>query len=443
MKQSRFLLGLIACITIFSAAFNLPKNYRFHFQLAGLKVDRTIHAPDININLGPISYHREVNSRYGLDLSGGTHFVLEADMSKIASSDRDSAFVAATDTVERRVNLYGLSEPIVQQTKVGNANRIIVEIPGISNIDEAIDLIGKTAQLTFYEEASDAANIATPSSVFQIWSHQTELTGKHLKRSEVVFDPKTGTPEVSLEFNEEGAKLFEDITRRNVGKTLAPFLDDELITRPPRIEEVITGGKAVIRGTFTIDEAKRLSIALNSGALPVPLKIIEQQNIGATLGEKAIEKSVIAGLVGLSIIALFMIINYGVKGIVANVALIIYTLVILALFKLIPVTLTLAGIAGFILSVGMAVDANILIFERMKEEMRWGKDMHSALEAGFDRAFPSIRDSNISSLITCMILYWFGSGMIRGFALTLALGIVVSLFSAITVTRTLLRLIYK
>lgn len=443
MKQSRFLLGFIALVTIISAVFNLPDNFRLTFPLGNTIFDRTIYTPDINIRIGPLSFYRDIRTRYGLDLAGGTHLVLESDMKDINDTDKENAFIAARNTVERRVNLYGLSEPIIQQAKVGQSYRIIVEIPGISNIDEAIELIGRTAQLTFYEEASDAARVATPSSVFQIWPNKTELTGEHLKRSEIIFDPKTGKPEVSLEFNTEGAKLFEDITSRNVGKTLAPFLDDELITTPPRIEEVIAGGNAVIKGAFTLDEAKRLSIALNSGALPVPLKVIEQRNIGATLGEESIAKSILAGLIGLFVVALFMIVNYGIKGIVANAALIIYTLIVLALFKFIPVTLTLAGIAGFILSIGMAVDANILIFERMKEEMKWGKDVHTAIIAGFDRAFPSIRDSNVSSLITCAILYWFGTGIIRGFAITLAIGIMVSLFSAITITRTLLRLIYR
>ncbi|OGG26405.1 protein-export membrane protein SecD [Candidatus Gottesmanbacteria bacterium RIFCSPLOWO2_01_FULL_39_12b] len=421
---------------------DLPKNYRLRFSFGPITIDREISAPAINFTLGPITLKKDFSTRYGLDLSGGTHLVLEADMKTISSSDREKAYSSAKDIVERRINLYGLTEPVVQPAKVGDSYRIIVEIPGVTNADQAIDLIGRTAQLSFFEEASDTAKVATPSSLAQIWPKSTGLTGKHLNRSEVSFDSKTGKPQVALEFNDEGSKLFGEITRRNVGKTVAILLDNQLLSGP-KVNEEISGGKAVIQGVFTLDEAKRLAIALNAGALPVPLKVIEQRNIGATLGQESISKSIIAGSIGLFIVALFMIVNYGLFGIVADCALIIYSLLVFALFKLIPVTLTLAGIAGFILSIGMAVDANILIFERMKEELRWGKDRTTSILLGFDRAFPSIRDSNVSSLITCIILYWFGTGIIRGFAITLAIGIIVSLFSAITITKTLLKLIYR
>jgi preprotein translocase subunit SecD len=335
-----------------------------------------------------------------------------------------------------------LTEPVVQQAKVGGAYRIIVEIPGVSDTDQAVELLGKTAQLSFFEEASESAKVATPSSLREIWPKQTTLSGKNLKRTDVTFDPKTGKPEVSLEFDDTGAKLFEQITGRNVGKTVAIFLDEQLLSAP-RVSEAIVGGKAVINGSFTLPEAKQLSISLNAGALPVPLKIVEQRHVGATLGTQSIQKSLLAGAIGLTVVAVFMIFNYGLMGLIADIALITYALITFALFRTIPVTLTLAGIAGFILSIGMAVDANILIFERTREEKRWGRDAITALHLGFDRAFPSIRDSNVSSLITCAILYWFGSGSVRGFAITLALGIVVSLFTAVTVTRTLLKLVYR
>lgn len=227
-----------------------------------------------------------------------------------------------------------------------------------------------------------------------------------------------------------------------MGKTVAILLDKQLLSAP-QVNEPISGGQAVINGSFSMEEAKRLSISLNAGALPVPLKVVEQRRIGATLGSESVTKSLIAGAIGLTIVALFMIVNYQMMGFIADMALITYTLLVFAIFKLMPVTLTLAGIAGFILSIGMAVDANILIFERMKEEIRWGKDHLTAIRLGFDRAFPSIRDSNISSLITCGILYYFGSGIIRGFAITLAIGIIVSLFSAITITRTFLKMVYR
>ncbi len=442
MKEKRYLLWAITLITIISFIIDLPQNFRLKFSLGPIKIDRTINRPEINWNFGRLIIKKDLSPKFGLDLSGGTHLVLEADMSNIPQEDKDRAFDSARNIVERRVNLYGLTEPVIQQAKVGSAYRIIVEIPGISNVEQAIDLIGKTAQLEFFEEASNSAREATPASFTDIWSIPTGLSGKNLKKSEVTFDPKTGAPEVALEFDDEGARLFEEITKRNVGKTVAIFLDRQLLSAP-KVNETISGGKAVIQGSFSMDEAKRLSIALNAGALPVPLTVVQQRNIGATLGMQSVEKSIVAGLIGLIVIAIFMVVNYGVMGLVADIALIIYTLITFALFKIIPVTLTLAGIAGFILSIGMAVDANILIFERIKEEIRWGTDQLAAIKLGFDRAFPSIRDSNISSLITCAILYYFGTGIVRGFAITLSIGIIVSLFSAITITRTFLKMIYR
>jgi len=402
---------------------------------------RTVGSPEININLGPVKLQRKFTTRLGLDLSGGTHLVMEADMAKIPEADRKSAFDSAKNIVETRINLYGLTEPVIQESKVGDAFRIIVEIPGVANLQDAVDLIGTTAQLSFREEASDAAKVATPSSLLEVWPTESGITGKNLKKSEVVFDQNSGNPQVSLQFDSEGAKEFEELTKRSTGKTVAIFLDDQLLSAP-RVSTAITGGNAVIQGSFSVKEARDLSVMLNAGALPVPLNVIQQRHIGATLGRDTIQRSLIAGAIGLSTVAVFMIVNYGLLGLVADCALIVYALLVMSVFKLVPVTLTLAGIAGFILSIGMAVDANILIFERLKEELRWGKDFSTALHLGFNRAFPSIWDSNLSSLITCAILYWFGTGIVRGFAVTLAIGIVVSLFSAVTVTRTLLRLMY-
>ncbi|OGG15397.1 protein-export membrane protein SecD [Candidatus Gottesmanbacteria bacterium RIFCSPHIGHO2_02_FULL_39_11] len=441
MRQNKFLIGIIFIITLYAVLINIP-SVPLNIHAGPININRTLHPLEFNIHLGPINIVKSFPPKFGLDLSGGTHLVLEADMTGVAESDRKSAFDAAKTVVERRVNLYGLTEPVIQQSKVGNSYRIIAEIPGVTDVHQAVDLIGKTAQLTFREEASESAKVATPSGLLEVWPKETKLTGKQLKKSEVTFDPKTGVPQVSLEFDEAGSKLFSDITSRNIGKTLAIFLDNELLSAP-NVSERIDGGKAVINGSFGVDEAKKLSIALNAGALPVPLKPIEERNIGATLGQSSIDKSLLAGGIGLTIIAVFMIVQYGILGIVAVCALVIYTFLTLAIFKIIPVTLTLAGIAGFILSVGMAVDANILIFERMKEERGWGHSFVSALRLGFDRAYPSIRDSNVSSLLTCGILYYFGSGTIRGFAITLAIGILVSLFSAVVITRTFLGMIYK
>ncbi|KKS46704.1 protein-export membrane protein SecD [Candidatus Gottesmanbacteria bacterium RIFCSPLOWO2_02_FULL_42_29] len=440
MKSHRRLLWLVAVITVLSIWMVLPE--KFEVTIPFLQNSkRTVGSPDININFGPLKIKRKFTTRLGLDLSGGTHLVMEADMSKIAEKDRKSAFDSAKNIVETRINMYGLTEPVVQESKTGEAYRIIVEIPGVANVEDAVGLIGTTAQLSFREEASESAKVATPSSYLQVWPKESGITGKNLKKSEVIFDQNSGNPQVGLQFDTEGAKMFEELTKRNSGKTVAIFLDNQLLSAP-RVNQAITGGNAVIQGSFTVKEAKDLAVLLNAGALPVPLKIVQQRHIGATLGQETIQKSLTAGAIGLMTVAVFMIVNYGFLGLIADSALIVYALIVMSIFKIIPVTLTLAGIAGFILSIGMAVDANILIFERMKEELREGKDFATSLKLGFARAFPSIRDSNISSLITCAILYWFGSGIVRGFAITLAIGISISLFSAITVTRTLIKLMY-
>ena len=440
--KTRYKILFIILLVGISALVDLPKNLPLNLNWP-VKMHTTLSSPDINVSVGSLKLQREIKMRLGLDLQGGTHLVLEANMKDIAPQDRETALNAVRTVIDRRVNFYGVSEPVIQTAKVGDSYRVIVELPGVKNINEAISLVGKTAQLTFHEiEATSSAQESSSSAGLLTFSQASLLTGKNLKRSQVQFDRNTGQPVVSLEFDSEGAKLFEDITRRNIGKPVAIFLDNQLLSAP-RVEDAISGGNAIIRGNFDIKEAKNLSISLNAGALPVPVSIIEQRNVGATLGEKAINDSLHAGILGFCVVALFMLFLYGKRGIIADCALIVYSLVVLALFKLIPVTLTLAGIAGFILSIGMAVDANILIFERIKEELRGGKSEVLATELGFSRAFPSIRDSNISSLITCGILYWFGTGSVRGFALTLALGILVSLFSSITVTRTLLRVFQR
>lgn len=439
MKTSKRFLLFLALLSVFCLIIDLPKNYPLRLSIGSWSINQKISSPDIDIAVGPIRLHREIRTRLGLDLQGGTQLTMEADVKNVPIPDRTAALEAVKNVIDRRINFFGVSEPIVQTSTVGNSYRVIVELPGIKDINQAIDLIGKTAQLDFrLREASPSSEVATSAASQFGFTIQTGLTGKDLTRSSVQFEQNTGKPVVALEFSSEGAKKFEDVTRNNVNKQVAIVLDNQIISAPV-VEAPITGGRAIIQGNFTADEAKELSIALNAGALPVPVSIIQQRTIGATLGAEAIKRSIIAGILGMIVIAFFMIAQYGKKGFISILALMVYTLVVLALFKIIPVTLTLAGIAGFILSIGMAVDANILIFERIKEEIRWGKSIHSATELGFSRAFPSIRDSNISSLITCTILYWFGTGMIRGFALTLAIGILVSLFSSITVTRTLLR----
>lgn len=391
-----------------------------------------------------VKYIRDLKIHQGLDLLGGTQLVYEADMSKIDSKDRDNALEGVKTVVDRRINALGVSEPTIQTTSGVGSYRVFVEIPGINDVDEAIKMIGQTAQLEFREgvEGQSLTNgeiNPETGGIKEAWG-EIGLNGSLFKKAVVQVNQSTIEPEISIQFNDEGAKIFSEVTSRNVGKPIAIFLDNMLLSAP-RVNQAIEGGSAVISGKFTMDEARNLAIQLNAGALPVPVKLVEQRNIGATLGQDSVHRSFIAGLIGILFVILFMIAKYRFPGIIASIALFVYSLIVIALFKMIPVTMTLAGIAGFILSVGMAVDANILIFERMREELRRGRNYSSAIKTGFARAWTSIRDSNVSSLLTCLILWSFGTGMVKGFALTLAIGILVSMFTAITATRTLLFLL--
>jgi len=377
--------------------------------------------------------------KLGLDLQGGVHLTYKADLFAIKPAEQNNAMEGLRDVIERRVNAFGVGEPLVQVEKsAGGDQRLIVELPGVTNVNEAIKMIGETPFLEFKTENPAADKLTEEekkdsSKVFV----SSDLTGRYLKKAILDFDQTTFEPIISLEFNDEGGKLFAELTKENVGKSIAIFLDGAPIS-VPNVREEITGGKAQITGQFTPQEAKLLVQRLNSGALPVPVSLISQQSVGPTLGEKFLAKGIMAGIYGMILVSLFLILWYRLPGLAAVLALGLYTIIILALFKLIPVTLTAAGIAGFILSVGMAVDANILIFERMKEELKKGKNLQSAVSEGFSRAWLSIRDSNISSLITAGILFWMGTSMIKGFALTLGVGILISMFSAITVSRTFL-----
>lgn len=387
-------------------------------------------APDIKIK----NYTKELKIHKGLDLAGGTHLVYEADTAQLPEQDRAQAMVSLQNVIDRRINSLGVSEPVIQTGKIGDKDTLIVELPGISDIEAAKSLIGQTTQLRFIADlAADPDGNPFPTDA------STLVSGKDLKRASVVFDEQTGLPQVQLELNDEGREKFAQATRDNIGRPIYILLDRQIISAPT-VQSEIPNGIATISGDFTIPEAKELVTLLNGGALPVSINVIEQRNVGATLGDESIKNSLVAGLIGLALVGIFMVVQYRFPGFISVLALIVYTLLVLALFKLVPVTLTLAGIAGFILSIGMAVDANVLIFERMREELRAGQSRVAALEAGFRRAWSSIRDSNISSLITAVILIWFGSGIIRGFAVTLAIGILVSMFTAITVTRTFLRL---
>lgn len=448
--SSNFLTTVIVIVTFLALLINLPDRVTIP-AISFLKTP-TVSIQLININtlLRPLGLEQNVSFRRGLDLEGGTSITLRADMKEIASDQRKDALDSAKEVIERRINFFGVSEPVIQTSLVNNDYRVIVEIPGVTDVNQAVSLIGKTAQLSFWEEgASGSGKLASPSAlplgVAQVLgpnAHKTDLTGKDLKKAAVTFNQNTGEPQVQLTFTSSGTKKFADITTRNVGKIVGIVLDNTLI-QAPRVNEPILAGTAEITGQFTIDQAKALQIQLNAGALPVSLSVLEQRTIGATLGDQTVHKSLIAGIIGFAVIVIFMVSLYGRLGVVASMALTVYTLITLAVFRLVPVTLTLAGIAGFILSIGIAVDANILIFERMREEMRKGKSEHASLDLGFSRAWASIRDSNIASLITSSVLMMFGTGIVRGFALTLAIGVLVSLFSAITVTRTLLRLVYR
>jgi len=443
MKPRR-LFWLIIALTLLAIFIDLPRSFRLKLEVpkTNIKIDREISRPALDFKIGKLRFYRDLEVKKGIDLAGGTHLLFVADMSRVKEEDRSSALEAVKNNIERRINLFGVSEPLVQTSKFKDEYRLIVELPGITDINQAIELIGQTAQLDFRELPQDATTAASFADF-----KPTELTGKDLTRSRIEFDSNTGKPVVSLEFSEEGGEKFAKITKRNIGRPLAIFLDEIPLTAPV-VKEEITAGKAVISGDFTLDEAKKLSIQLNAGALPVPIKIVEQRNVGASLGEESVRKSIQAGMIGLLMVALFMIVYYGYLGFLATCGLVIYGLLTLALYKLIPVTLTLPGIAGFLLSIGMAVDSNILIFERMKEEIWAGKPKQLAMELGFGRAWDSIRDANVCTLITCFVLFnpfnWGflnASGMVRGFALTLGLGVGLSLFTGIVVTRTILRVL--
>lgn len=480
--KTRWILGLIILFTL-SVGLIAGGNYYNQFaRFTAAKTNNIIILPTV----------KELPFSLGLDLQGGTQLVYEANVASIPEVDRADAMESAREVIARRVDTFGINEPIVQVNKGSNGEyRIIAELAGIKDVKEAIKLIGETPILEFKEQNNDisaAVNQAIAASSTEInvdtgdlWKN-TELTGKYLKRAVLEF-AQDGTPEVSLEFDSEGAKMFEDITARNVGQPVAIFLDGYVISAPT-VNEKITGGKAVISGQFNVDEAKLLVKRLNSGALPVPVSLVSQKTVEASLGSRSINNSLQAGLLGLLLVSIFMIVMYRLPGALSVISLLVYGLTMMAIFKAIPVgvalplivvmialifytfneikifdstlalfftvigillffyalkpvTLSLSGIAGLILSVGMAVDANILIFARTKEELRAGKSVHQSVTDGFKRAWPSIRDGNISSLITCLILMFFGTSSVQGFGTTLFIGISVSLFSAIVITRIL------
>ena len=439
----------------------------FMLLLAGAGIAYFIYAGEYK----PQSVFAKFPFKYGLDIQGGTQLIYQADTSKVAPTELRATMAALRDVIERRVNLFGVSEPVVQTEEAGSiggvqTERLLVELPGVTDIKKAVELIGQTPLLEFkvprpdgdektkiqaaYTKAQEALKAEGLSDEMkqQIIASDpllqedpeyvnTELNGSKLKKATVIFDSRTNEPKVLLTFTDEGRQMFADMTKANIGKSIAIYLDGSPISTPV-VREAILDGNAEISGSFNVQTARELVGRLNSGALPVPITLLSTETIGATLGEKALTSGVKAGVIGVLIVALFLLLWYRIPGIVATLALGIYIAIMLAIFKFIPVTLSAAGIAGFILSIGMAVDANILIFERMKEELKKGKDISEAMHDGFARAWLSIRDSNTSSMISAIILFWFGTSLVKGFALTLGIGVLVSMFSAITVTRTFL-----
>ncbi len=373
----------------------------------------------------------------GLDIQGGTHLVVEAQDTEQKIVDNQvvepaikvnsDVMQAAVAVVRQRVDGLGVAEPLIQ---LKGDRQIIVELPGIDDPQEAVKLVGETAKLDFRRQDSKDPKKWVETGVY----------GKMLKDARANLQGSQWI--IEFEFNAAGAKKFGELTTELVGQPLGIFLDDALISAP-NVNTPITGGSGYIEGSFTAESAQTLAIQLKAGQLPVPLKMVENRTVGPTLGQEAVDRSFFAGIIGLGMVLIFMLWYYRIPGIMANLALFLYALFNLAMFKMIPITLTVPGIAGFILGIGMAVDANILIFERTKEELRMGKSIFKAVEVGFQRAFSSIFDSNATTLISCAVLYYFGTGLIRGFAVTLALGVIISMFTAITVTRTVLRIVVR
>src|SRR3989344_1864051 len=451
MRNPKFTLGLIFGLAIVSLLIDLPK-VPITIKNKFINVDTRVGGYFFNLFDGRVRLDLS-EIKKGLDIKGGVKVVLKADMSKIEEKDRDSALESAKAVISRRVDLLGVSEPVIQTSKVGSDYRIIVELSGVSDVSEALSQIGQTAQLTFKKLKEDVGYDPNKFNEYfvskDVWE-DTSVTGGDLKGADVVFDQNSGTgagPQIRLKFTNEGRDKFSEVAKANINKPIAIFLDEgSTPISMPLVNSDLAGGLTsdpVITGNFTVEEANRFSISLRAGALPVPVEVIEQRTGGATLGQESVRRSIIAGVVGILIVALFMVVSYGKLGFIADLALVIYTLLVISVFKIVPVVMTLPGIAGFILSIGMAVDANILIFERIREEIEWGKPFNLALKLGFERAWPSIKDSNFASFLTSAVLFHFGTGMVRGFALTLAIGVAVSMFTAVFITRTLINVFYE
>jgi len=457
MQQKYYIFIGVIILAILAGIFSYPNYFNKGVDFLNGKMSWTLpHFPEKSFVLG-------------LDLQGGVSLVYQADLSQ--TTDKATSMSGLRDVIERRVNMFGVSEPVVQ---IQGQDRLLVELPGVTNVQQAIQMIGQTPYLEFDEQRTEEESKPILDKIKEIQDAQknnpnaditkikdwqlalqnpyfkpTDLTGKYLTKATVLFDQTTYKPQIQLQFNDEGAKIFEEITARNIKKPIAILLDGSSIIDTtgddkidgqdmyaPIVEDKITGGKAVITGDMSNQTATSIASRLNSGALPVKIGApISQETVGPTLGSVSLQKSLVAGIYGLLAVVIFMVVFYRLPGLLASIALVIYVAIALAIFKLIPVTMSLSGIGGFILSIGMAVDANILIFARMKEEIKSGKGLSQAIDEGFKRAWPSIRDSNFNSLIVCAILFFVATSFIKGFAFTLALGIIISLFSAIFITR--------
>jgi preprotein translocase subunit SecD len=445
MKKTKATLFILV-LTIIAAYIALPKQFQLKFDVFNQQVDQQVRIPQIDFYFFGKHINPQFKLKKGLDIQGGMQVILQADMSEIDPENREDAIASSREIISRRVDMYGINEPRIQTAKQGDQYRLIVELPGISDQKQALQLVGQTAELEFKIQEEQPPQATESAAAVLDNFKSTGLSGKHLQKASLQFNQQTGQPVVALEFNQEGQERFAQITKDNQGKVLAIFIDEFPVAMPV-INTPILDGRAIMTGDFTVEKAENLAIQLNAGALPVPIEVLEQRAIGASLGDMSVTKSVRAGMIGLGLVALFMILYYGLKGVIASLVLVIYAVITIAAYKLLGVTVTLPGIAGLLLSIGMAVDSNILIFERIKEELRVETPFSRAVELGFGKAWDSIKDANLATIMTALVLinpfdfsFLNTSGLVRGFGITLLIGVGIGLFTGIVVSRNLLKL---